>query len=498
MAWVGNLRALLALSGFRALYASRLTSQASDGIFQASLVSYVLFSPERATSPGALAASLAVVVLPFSVIGPFAGIVLDRVSRQRVLVTCSLVRAALLAILVMIVAAGRTGVDFYVTALAVVSVNRFVLAALSAGLPVVVDVDRLVSANALSVTSGTVVTLLGAGVGSAVRGLTGGEDASVALVAGLAGLSYLGAAATAARAGRHRFGPEKIIGWAGAGAQLRQVATDLAAGATLMWRTGPVRRAMGALTASRAAYGLVLVMTILLFRNYFTAADSALHGLGGLAAVVFASGVGTVSAAFVTPRVTARLPKATWIALVLVVGGVIEIALGLPFSSVLCVVAGLVLGFTAQASKICVDVVVQEGVPDAYRGRAFSLYDLLFNVSFVAAAALGAAVVPLDGHSPLTVVLAGIGYVLAGVLYYRAARRHLQDMTVRAVGAHGPAPTAAASSADADGERDADGNRGAGAHRAVGAGDAADLPAYGAPAVSPPATSARRSGWASS
>jgi len=439
MAWARKLRELLGVPGFRALYAARLTSQTADGIFQACLVSYVLFSPERAASPGALAASLAIVVLPFSVIGPFAGVVLDRVSRQRVLVVCSLTRAGLLAILVVLIAAGHTGADFYVAALAVVSVNRFVLSALSAGLPLVIDLDRLVGANALSVTSGTVVTLLGAGLGSGLRSVTGGEDASVALVAGLGSVAYLGAAATAARlANRHTFGPEKIIGWAGITVQFRQVTLDLADGALLLWRTGPVRRALAALSASRAAYGLVLVMTILLYRNYFTGPGG---GLGGLAVVVAASGVGTVTAAAVTPRITGRMPKARWIMIVLVGGGFVEIVLGLPFSSPLFIAAGLLLGFSAQACKICVDTIVQEDVPDAYRGRAFSLYDLLFNVVFVAAAALAAFVVPTNGRSSPTIVAAGVGYLLAGVVYYHAARRHTADMTIRAIGA--PAPDSA-------------------------------------------------------
>ncbi|EFC81703.1 hypothetical protein [Frankia sp. EUN1f] len=205
--WTGDLRTLLLGRGFRQLYAARLSSQAADGVFQASLVSYVLFSPERATSAGALAASLAVVVLPFSVIGPFAGIVLDRVSRQRVLVVSSVIRALLMVVLVGLILGGRTGADFYATALAAVSVNRFVLAALSAGLPMVVDVDRLVTANALSVTSGTVATLLGAGIGSGLRGLTGGDDKEVALVAGLAALAYVAAAVTASRPARLAFGP---------------------------------------------------------------------------------------------------------------------------------------------------------------------------------------------------------------------------------------------------------------------------------------------------
>jgi len=69
-----DLRVLLGYAGFRRLFAVRLFSQASDGIFQVALASTILFSPERAPSAGAIAAGFAVLLLPFSVLGPFAGV----------------------------------------------------------------------------------------------------------------------------------------------------------------------------------------------------------------------------------------------------------------------------------------------------------------------------------------------------------------------------------------------------------------------------------------
>ncbi|WP_239331157.1 MFS transporter [Frankia sp. CiP3] len=414
MARAGDLRQLFELTGFRRLFASRLTSQAADGVFQATLVSYVLFSPERATSAAALATSLAIVVLPFSVIGPFAGIVLDRVSRQRVLVVCALVRAVLLGLLVVLIAAGHTGADFYAAALAVVSVNRFVLAALSAGLPVVVAEEGLVTANALSTTAGTLATLIGAGIGSGLRGLIGGDDAGVALVAAFASMIYLVVAGTATRAGRGEFGPLAAPPGQGVLSEVRQVVAELADGAGHLWRRTPARYALATLTGSRASYGLTSVMAILLYRNYFTGADG---GLGGLALLVTAGGVGTVAAAFVTPRVTRRVGKQMWIVLVLLAAGVVEIVLCLPFTSPLLIAASVPIGFAAQASKICVDTVVQEQIDDAYRGRVFALYDLLFNVAYVAAAALAAVTLPATGRSTVMVVAAGIGYVVCALLY---------------------------------------------------------------------------------
>jgi len=418
-----EVRNLLVGKGFRALYAARLTSQTGDGVFQACLVSFVLFSPERATSAAALAGALAVVLLPFSVLGPFAGIVLDRASRQRVLVVCALVRAALLAMLVVLIAAHHTGPDFYAVAIAVVSTNRFVLSALSAGLPIVVPDGSLVTANAFSVTSGTVVTLLGAGIGAGVRSLLGGDDWAVAVVAGLAAVIYLSAAGTAARAGRREFGPLEPLPWEGALGQARQVTLDLADGARHLWGRRPARDALGALMGARVSVGLMAVMTILLYRNYFGGGDS---GLGGIAVVVTAGGIGLIAAAFVTPRATRRWTKPHWIVLMLAVSAVATLALGPPFSRVLFVLLSLVLGFTAQGVKICVDTTVQEEIADAYRGRAFSLYDLMFNVTYVCAAALGAVTLPATGRSRPVIIVMGAIFLASTLLYLRSARRQRQ------------------------------------------------------------------------
>ena len=69
---------LLRDSGFRRLLAVRFAAQWGDGMFQAALGGAVPFNPEREADPLAVAAGLAVILLPYSVVGPFAGALLDR------------------------------------------------------------------------------------------------------------------------------------------------------------------------------------------------------------------------------------------------------------------------------------------------------------------------------------------------------------------------------------------------------------------------------------
>ena len=70
---------------------------------------------------------------------------------------------------------------------------------------------------------------------------------------------------------------------------------------------------------------------------------------------------------------------------------------------------------------------------DAYRGRVFSFYDTLFNVSFVAAAAAAAVVLPADGKSYLALGIIAGGYAVTAVVYGVLSAR--SDEPVPVVGA---------------------------------------------------------------
>ena len=74
-----------------------LRGPVGDGAFQAGLGSAVLFNPERQADPAAIALGLAVLLLPYSLVDPFAGALLDRWDRRHVLVVANLLRAALIA-----------------------------------------------------------------------------------------------------------------------------------------------------------------------------------------------------------------------------------------------------------------------------------------------------------------------------------------------------------------------------------------------------------------
>jgi hypothetical protein len=418
---------LLRRGDFRRLLGTRLLSQFGDGVFQAALAGTVLFNPQRAADPLDIAAGFAVLLLPYSLVGPFAGVWLDRWSRRQVLLRANVVRAGLVAIVAALVLGGVEGTAFYAAGLAVFSVNRFVLAALSAGLPHTTDEPSLVSANALSTTSGGVSTVTGGAAAILVLEGTGSGNAGYAAMALAAAVPYLAAAAVVGGFSRAHLGPEHMADSVRRSARdtVRDTVLGMVAGARHVAARPPAAAALLAIGLHRFCYGLFTLMTLLLYRNTFEPEGGLFPGgILGLGQVVAAAALGTLIAAAVTPPVVRRIGTARWIPLLLIGGGAAQTALGLWFVPAAVVLVGVLLGFVAQAVKICVDTTLQETVEDDYRGRVFSVYDTLFNVTFVVALVVGAFTLPESGVSSAVPSAVAGGYLLAAAAYWRITRRH--------------------------------------------------------------------------
>jgi MFS family permease len=443
--FAADLRNVLSERDFRRLFATRLISQTGDGIFNAGFAAYAFFSAQSFPNPAAAVEAFAVLYLPYSLIGPFAGVFIDRWSRRQILVYSALIRAVMVGVAALVVGTGRLGPPLYVSALAVLGVNRFFLAALGAALPHVVRADKLVMANSVAPTSGTMVGFIGGIGGLGVHYLTGGGHAGSAVTLLVGGACYLGAGLTAATMPRGLLGPVRTLSAPqrrGLLADLATAARGLAAGAAHLTRRRAAACALGAITATRFLYGILLVMTILLYRNYFYPAGGGNAALGHLTLVVVTSALGYFTAAIITPLVTRHLSKPAWITSLLACGGLSTGLLGATFSQVPFLLAGFALGVTAQGVKICVDTTVQQDVEDAYLGRVFSIYDMLFNVGLVLGAAAAAPFLPVTGKSYPLIVAVAAGYLAA------AAGYRLLTAQLRGSGRPGDAPGPGGSPAD--------------------------------------------------
>ncbi|WP_030420061.1 MFS transporter [Streptomyces sp. SCSIO 75703] len=414
MAVVRDLRILLRLKGFRRLLAVRLLSQGADGVYQVALATYVVFSPERQTSPAAIASAMAVLLLPYSLVGPFAGVLLDRWRRRQVFLYGNLLRAVLASGTAVLMVVSVPDWLFYASALCVTAVNRFVLAGLSAALPRVVDERRLVVANSLSPTAGTLAATAGGGLAFVVRLVISDSDAAVVL---LGSLLYLCGALVSLRIAVDLLGPDRVSAAPRLAAALTSSARDMVAG--IRHLVAPERRdaawSLVAMTLMRFCYGALLVMLLMLCRYALTSTTD--EGLALLGLALGVSGAGFFAAAVITPWAAVRFGPGHWMALCAGAAAVLVPALGLPFATFPMLVAAFVLGVATQGSKIATDTIVQSSVDDSFRGRIFSVYDVLFNVAFVGAAGVAALILPPDGRSvPLIVMVAAAYGAVAAVM----------------------------------------------------------------------------------
>ncbi|MFM9368957.1 MFS transporter [Streptomyces sp. Da 82-17] len=419
MAVVRDLRVLVRFRNFRRLLAVRLLSQAADGVYQVALATYVVFSPEKQATPAAIASAMAVLLLPYSVVGPFAGVLLDRWPRQRVFVYGNLLRAALACGTALLILGSVPDWLFYASALCVTAVNRFVLAGLSAALPRVVDAERLVIANSVSPTAGTLAATLGGGLAFGVR-LVGSDSDTMVVLVGAA--LYLCSALAALRIPRPLLGPGPDEVQPRVAAALASTARGLVDGVRHLAepQRRPAARALGAMTLMRFCYGALLVMLLMLCRYAWSSDESA--GLALLGLALGFSGAGFFAAAVLTPMGAGRFGPLGWIAVCAGTAAVLEPALGLPFAPVPMLIAAFVLGLVSQGAKIATDTVVQSAVADAFRGRIFSVYDVLFNVAFVGAAGVAALMLPPDGRSVPLVVAVGVLYAVVAATMARFNR----------------------------------------------------------------------------
>jgi MFS family permease len=410
------LRHLARGRGFRRLLAVRLAGQCGDGVFEVTLASLFFFNPQEEGTPGRVAAAFAVLLLPFTVVGPWVGVLLDRWRRRQVLLIGYGLRA-LGALGVAAMAAGDTeGWPLYAAVLACVAVDRFLLAGLSAGLPHVVAPADLVTANALTPTAGTAAYAAGAGIALVLRWFDAPDPALLGASAVLLGL----ASALTLRLRAGALGPDRVVplvqGW-------RSVGVGLAQGLRHLRVRRRAAYALGAIGAHRFDYAAITIASILLCRNTLADPSDTKAGLGLLTLVVGVSGAGFLAAAIVTPIATARLTPQRWIVVALLAAalaqGVLVIGVWLP--GLLAV--AFVLGLAAQSVKICVDTILQLEVDDGFRGRVFVIYDMVFNAAFVAAAALAAVLLPVGGFSRPVYLALALGYLATAVAFARLTAR---------------------------------------------------------------------------
>lgn len=439
-----DLKVVAVSRGFRKLFAVRLVSQAGDGMFQVGLATLFFFAPERMATAIDVAAAFAVLLLPFTIVGPWAGVLLDRWRRRQVLLLGNVLRVLLTGVIAVLLVTVGVGPAVYVLTLVTLSINRFLLAALSAALPRVVPREQLLMANSITPTLGAGA----AGVGGAL-GFVGGlvsPDGPVQDAVVLIGAAVLfgTASALALRLGIDQLGPTTRVPAGEVWQKVKDVGRGLVAGARYLVDQRTPALGLGIMTGHRFIYGVTFIASILISRNLLADPSDAAAGLATFGTVLGASAAGFALAVVLTPLAHTRMAPPTWILCCLGLAAATQLTLAIDVGHLTVLICAMLLGLAAQGTKIAVDTIVQRDTADDYRGRAFALYDVLYNAAFVGAAALAAVALPDTGYSSGVCAALAVGYVAAALGFRTGTRRAMAQRYSPA--ADGPDPADVADS----------------------------------------------------
>ena len=409
-----DLATLLGNRRFDRLLGSQLLSQAADGLYQIALASVLIFGLEAARTPAQVTKVLAVTYIPFSLVGPLTGPFIDRFSRRSILVGTSVVRAALTVLLIPATAWGEGALLWL--AVANVSVNRFFHSTKNAVLPTLVEPEQYLLANAVSSTSGMVVALLGAVIGGPLA-----EAVSVRLPLVLAAGCTAGAAALAATL---RLARGEKRGLAGVLSELRENLRDVADGLRVLQRTPQATYGVFATWTTRGLHGFILLAALVVGRARFDI------GAGGFSLVLALAAVGGFLGAVLVPVAARRVGRTAVGPWAFALAGAATLIGGPAPAWPALLGAVVVAGAAMQATKITSETMIQRGIPDRYRGRAFAVYDLGYNGVFVLAALLATLARPVLGDLGIIFLTAAL-YFAGSALLAVWRRRLPSEIEVR-------------------------------------------------------------------
>lgn len=400
----------------RKLLVVRWTGQLTDGIFQSALASFVLFSPERQASATAAALGFAIVLTPYSIVGPFVGTILDRIPRQRAIFVANTLRSFDLVLIAALIFSGNTGLFLTLLILFAFGVNRLLLAGLSAGLPLMIDRPSLIKANALAVTGGSLAVVIGGAIGIAIRrtldsfGNANHSDGALLLIAVI---GYLLATFFSSRIEKLELGPLP-----------QEVRTpngfaEFIAGYKMLQSHNDALRGILATSIQRGGLTALTIIGLLLERNTFNDPTNTGAGLAGVSRAIACAGIGLVIGALVAPIGVEKIGRHNWIRFMVLTSAITPALVGIYHTPWSLFAAAFLVAASGQSMKVTNDALIQTKIVDDFRGRVFAFYDMTVNVAIVICALLASLITPNSGIAPVVGISISSVYLFVGLVILR-------------------------------------------------------------------------------
>jgi MFS family permease len=343
---------------FRLLFFGQAISQLGDWFNAVAVYALLLDLTGSAT---AVAWMLITQYLPVALVGPLAGVVVDRVNRRRLMIAADLVRGVLILGLLLVRSADRVWIAYVVTALTM-SASAFFEPARTATIPNITSSEELLPANALSAATWSAMLAIGASVGGVVTAVLGRDVAFVINAA-----SFFCSALFLART---HYDATPAVRPRPVGFAALTGVTDMVEGARYVRH----RSHVAALMCVKAGWGLaggVLLLLTVFGQRVFPLAGGSAAGIGVLyGARGVGAGLGPIALRWILGQQPKTLRRTIGPAFFMV--GVFYMAIAGATSLPIAALCVLLAHFGGSILWVFSTVLLQLEVPDQFRGRVFA------------------------------------------------------------------------------------------------------------------------------
>jgi len=412
---------------FAALMGVQFLVMAADGLVRGSIAKSIAFGGQEGfditTVPSAdyLLKVVLALYVPYTFLSPFIGVVIDRFERRRVLSISSLVTALLTAALAAAIliplgsetSEGNVGatVGLVLAMLIMQACVRIMLAVRSAAMPSVLKGKDLLNGNGLSQAGGALFQVLGAGV---AFGAGGALPSWVIVLAG--GGALVVSAVLALRIRRMEVTPHTTS----LAKEAKRVVGDIVNGVREVAQRPAAALGLSAFQMLRYQFwGFALGVFALHARSLVASGDLDTVALGIVGGGGFVGGaLGMVLA----QRWKDLIPPIRLLlgSMVLLGGSALVFGAWISLAGFTALLFAGFFGFFI--GKISADTIVQQAMPDDFRGRAFALFDIAYNLGFIVPAVI-LVLVWADDRVGVVLATSGVVFLALTALIWRWSTR---------------------------------------------------------------------------
>jgi MFS family permease len=383
----------------------QIISQLGDRLDQMALIGFVYLRAPGSTIE--IAKILSFTIIPVFLIGPIAGVYVDRWDRRRTMYVCDLVRAALVLTIPLFLFYTRNLTLIYLVIFLVFCIGRFFVPAKLSLIPEIVEKKDLLIVNSLVNTTGMIAAILGFGISGIVVEWLGAKSGFY-----LDSLSFLVSATLIFLIAKKASVPLdlKKVGQEIVEVVKKSVLQEIKEGILYFIKNKSIRFTAGVIFVLWSALGSIYVVVIVFVQNTL---HSATKDLG---LVVMFLGIGLFLGSLVYGRFGQKFShyKIIFTSLILVGIMLVIFAVGIYHYPRFFVAALLSagLGFLIAPIMIASNTIVHKASENTMLGKIFSSLEIIMHVGFLLFMFVSSLLAERFSHLYILIAVGGLVSIL--------------------------------------------------------------------------------------